>query len=297
MANFEIIELLIDETKDEYGINAVSVVRDPAIEENFVALNKHEVELKEVDTEKRILMGAALIPNKQIYRRNKDKEYYIFFSEETVRKASELFLMRSNQNNATYEHEREMLKGMSVVESWIIEDEKTDKSRLYNFSLPKGTWMISMKVNNDEIWQSVKDGEVKGFSIEGHFADKYEMSKERIEKDEIIAYLKEILDTKLESYSDYPKQASENAKIALRYAEENGWGDCGTPVGKARANQLANGEPISEETISRMAAFERHRQNSQKELGDGCGRLMWLAWGGDAGIEWAQRKLEQIRNK
>ena len=297
MAKFEIIELLIDETKDEYGINAVSVVRDPAIEENFVALNKHEVELKQVDTEKRILMGAALIPNKQIYRRNKDKEYYIFFSEETVRKASELFLMRSNQNNATYEHERKMLDGMSVVESWIIEDEKTDKSRLYNFNLPKGTWMISMKVNNDEVWQSVKDGDVKGFSIEGHFADKYEMSKEKIEKDEIIAYLKEILDTKLESYSDYPKEASENAKIALRYAEENGWGDCGTPVGKARANQLANGEPISEETISRMAAFERHRQNSQKELGDGCGRLMWLAWGGDAGVEWAQRKLEQIRNK
>lgn len=297
MAKFEIIELLIDETKDEYGINAVSVVRDPAIEENFVALNKHEVELKQVDTEKRILMGAALIPNKQIYRRNKDKEYYIFFSEETVRKASELFLMRSNQNNATYEHERKMLDGMSVVESWIIEDEKTDKSRLYNFNLPKGTWMISMKVNNDEVWQSVKDGDVKGFSIEGHFADKYEMSKEKIEKDEIIAYLKEILDTKLQSYSDYPKEASENAKIALRYAEENGWGDCGTPVGKARANQLANGEPISEETISRMAAFERHRENSQKELGDGCGRLMWLAWGGDAGVEWAQRKLEQIRNK
>ena len=99
----------------------------------------------------------------------------------------------------------------------------------------------------------------------------------------------------LESYTDYPKQATENAKIALRWAEENGWGNCGTPVGKQRANQLANGEPISEETIARMAAFERHRQNSDKELGDGCGRLMWLAWGGDAGIEWAQRKLEQIR--
>jgi len=97
-----------------------------------------------------------------------------------------------------------------------------------------------------------------------------------------------------ESYSDYPKQASENAKIALRWAEENGWGECGTPVGKARANQLANGEPITRDTIARMAGFERHRQNSQKELGDGCGRLMWLAWGGDEGIEWAQRKLEQI---
>jgi hypothetical protein len=97
-----------------------------------------------------------------------------------------------------------------------------------------------------------------------------------------------------ESYNDYPKAASENAKIALRWAEQNGWGDCGTPVGKIRANQLANSEPISRETIARMSAFERHRQNSQKELGDGCGRLMWLAWGGDEGIEWAKRKLEQI---
>jgi len=99
---------------------------------------------------------------------------------------------------------------------------------------------------------------------------------------------------KLESYTDYPKQASENAKIALRYAEENGWGSCGTAVGKQRANQLAKGEPISRDTIARMAAFERHRQNSKKKLGDGCGRLMWLAWGGDAGVKWAQRKLKQI---
>jgi hypothetical protein len=100
-----------------------------------------------------------------------------------------------------------------------------------------------------------------------------------------------------QSYADYPKQAQENANIALRWADENGWGSCGTPVGKARANQLAKGEPISEETIARMAAFERHRQNSKKELGDGCGRLMWLAWGGDEGIEWAQRKLKQIRKE
>lgn len=293
----KIIELVIDEQDEQSGIDAVSVVHSPAIEENFVALNKHEIELKEVDAEKKILMGAALIPNKQIYRKNnKNEEYYIYFSADTVRKASELFLINSNQNNATYEHERK-INGLSVVESWIIEDEKKDKSNLYGFSLPKGTWMISMKVNNPEIWQDVKEGKVKGFSIEGYFADKYEMSlqdSEEQEATEVIAELKKLL--KLESYTDYPKQATENAKIALRWAEENGWGDCGTAVGKVRANQLANGEAISEETISRMASFERHRQNSNKELGDGCGRLMWLAWGGDEGIEWAQRKLEQIRN-
>ena len=291
-----IIELIIDEQDEQSGIDAVSVVHSPAIEENFVALNKHEIELKEVDTEKRILMGAALIPNKQIYRRNaKNEEYYIYFSSDTIRKASELFLMRSNQNNATYEHDKK-LTGLSVVESWIIEDEQKDKSKLYGFDLPKGTWMISMKVNNDEVWKDVKEGKVKGFSIEGYFADKFEMSAEEDEATEVINELKRLLGIELESYTDYPKGAIENAKTALRYAEENGWGDCGTDVGKQRANQLAKGEPISEETISRMASFERHRQNSQKELGDGCGRLMWLAWGGDEGIEWAQRKLESIKN-
>jgi hypothetical protein len=97
-----------------------------------------------------------------------------------------------------------------------------------------------------------------------------------------------------DSFTDYPKAASENAKIALRWAEENGWGECGTPVGKARANQLAKGEAISKETIARMASFARQKQNSERELGDGCGRLMWLAWGGDAGVEWASRKLAQL---
>jgi len=113
-----------------------------------------------------------------------------------------------------------------------------------------------------------------------------------IEKD-FIAFSK-IPEHFVDTYNDYPKEASENAQTALNYAEEYGWGDCGTDVGKQRANQLAKREPISRDTIARMAAFERQRQNSDRKLGDGCGRLMWLAWGGDAGVEWASRKLQQI---
>ena len=189
----KIIELIIDENDLQTGIHAVSVVHSPAIEENFIALSKHEIELKEVDSEKKILMGAALVPNKQILRADKDgKGYYIYFSEDTIKKASELFLMRSNQNNATYEH-KEKLNGMSVVESWVIDNPEMDKSKEYGFNLPKGTWMISMKVNNEDIWKDVKAGKVKGFSIEGYFADKYEMSQEKDEKQEIINKLKELL--------------------------------------------------------------------------------------------------------
>jgi|TARA_R110000868_G_scaffold159126_1_gene387650 hypothetical protein len=174
----KIVELLIDEEQELSGIEAISIVDEPAIEENFIALSKnHEIQLAEVSKEKKILMGAALVPNKNIYRRSGEDEYYIFFSEETVRQASQLFLMRGNQNKSTLEHQAE-LHGLSVVESWIIEDEIHDKSRKYDMNLPLGTWMVSMKVNNDDVWNNyVKTGKVKGFSIEGYFTDKLAMQK------------------------------------------------------------------------------------------------------------------------
>lgn len=109
------------------------------------------------------------------------------------------------------------------------------------------------------------------------------------------SYEENLSKVNLESYTDYPESAKNAAQRALDWAEKNGWGDCGTPVGKARANQLAKGEPISEETISRMASFARHLQNKDVPYSEGCGGLMVDAWGGQAGIEWAQRKLEEIR--
>lgn len=178
MNEIEIIELFIDEENDLNGIEAISIVEYPAIEEDFYAFNKEgKLELAKVDEEKRILMGAALIPNKKIYRSNGEDEWYIFFSENTVRKASELFLSKGKQNNSTLEHEVE-IQGLSVVESWIIEDDVKDKSRKYNLNMPVGTWMVSVKVNNDEIWEEfVKTKRVKGFSIEGFFSDKLEMNR------------------------------------------------------------------------------------------------------------------------
>ena len=185
-----IYELFIDETLDMAGIDAISIVENPAIEEDFIALKASTVELASVDTEKRILMGAALVPDKKILRRNAEGEYFIFFSKDTVRRASELFLMNGNQSNSTLEHEVDV-QGLTVVESWIIEDEYNDKSRKYNMTLPVGTWMVSVKVNNDEIWNDyVKTGAVKGFSIEGFFTDNL---KEREDYDSAeLAALKQI---------------------------------------------------------------------------------------------------------
>ena len=203
----DIVELFIDETDEVSGIEAISVVENPAIEENFIALKNQEFKLAEVDKEKRILMGAALIPNKPIYRQNGEQEYYIYFSQATVRKASELFFINGNQSNSTLEHQLE-LKGLTAVESWIVESEQ-DKSRMYDLNVPMGTWMVSMKVNNDDVWKKVKAGEVKGFSIEGYFADKLERPNEPVKQSKMSK--EEIAEAKIEEL----KQLFSTEKVEL----------------------------------------------------------------------------------
>jgi hypothetical protein len=303
-----IIELIIDEENEFSGIEAISVVENPAIEEDFIALKEHkEVKLAEVDKEKRILMGAALIPNKKIYRNSGDEEYYIFFSEDTVRKASELFLMKGNQNNSTLEHQVE-LEGMSVVESWIIEDETKDKSRKYNFSLPIGTWMVSVKVNNDDVWEQVKVGDVKGFSIEGYFADKMERPRESVRGDyskddigelnaeyELLEALEMLSEeVELESYGGYPESASNNAKLGIKRNKELG-NKCATQVGKVRGQQLARGEKFTLPTLKRIYSYlSRAAEYYDPSKPDACGTISYLLWGGKSMLNWTESKLKGI---
>jgi len=100
-----------------------------------------------------------------------------------------------------------------------------------------------------------------------------------------------------QSYSDYPQAVKNNARSVLKYVEVNGWGSCGTPVGKQRANQLANGEPVSLDTIKRMFSYlSRHEVDLQTSSSyeDGCGRLMYDAWGGKEALVWSRNKLKEL---
>ena len=188
-----IVELLLDEENEVTGIEAVSIVESPAIESDFVALKGEEVKLAEIDKEKRILLGALLIPNKPIYRTNNEEEFYVYFSADTVRKASELFFKNGNQNNATLEHKL-AVNDLTVVESWIVENKEKDKSALYDLDVPVGTWMISMKVNNEKIWKDfVKSGVVRGFSIEGYFSDKATIQASKDISETKLEEIKELL--------------------------------------------------------------------------------------------------------
>ena len=177
-----IIELILDED-EAIGVEAISVVENPAIESDFIALNNQEIKLAEINKEKRLLMGALLIPQKPIYRKSGKEEYYIFFSKKTVARASQMYLQNGNQSQSTLEHDKQ-LKGLTLVESWIVEDKEKDKTALYGLDVPLGTWMGSVKVDNDEVWNDyVKSGKVKGFSIEGYFADKLERPNEELKED------------------------------------------------------------------------------------------------------------------
>ena len=191
----KLVELILDD-EDAIGVEAISVVLNPAIESDFIALSKHNIELAEINKEKRLLMGALLIPNKPIPRNGKGNEiYHIFFSKDTISKASQMYLQNGNQSNSTLEH-KDQLKGLTLVESWIVENKEKDKTALYGLDVPVGTWMGSVKVENEEVWNSyVKTGKVKGFSIEGYFADKIENKpKEELSaKQKTINELKELL--------------------------------------------------------------------------------------------------------
>ena len=350
---YDIVELVVDDENEALAIDAISLVTSPAIETDFVYFNATEnnLTLAKVNEEERLLVSPALIPYKQIYRydANKDRNYYVYFTADTVRKAAEAYMKHQNTNNATLQHE-EKVSGVHTVESWIVEDSKNDKSNLYGYELPKGTWFVSMRVNNDEVWQRIKSGELKGLSIEGYFVDKMETlsttkkelaepvgevdglplfvneqdaleyakklgcegtHKHEIDGDlfympcsdhDIIKTIAEILEEDdankelLESYTDYPQSASNNAKKAIEYKEENG-SSCGTQVGWTRARQLADRKPISRDTIARMASFKRHEQHADVPYTEGCGGIMYDAWGGKSGVNWAISKLKQIDKK
>jgi len=299
----DIIELFIDENDEVSGIEAVSIVENPAIEEDFVALKSQEFKFAEVNKEKRILMGAALIPNKPIYRANEENEYYIYFSRDTVRKASELFFIKGNHNKSTLEHQMP-LQGLVAVESWIVEDKEKDKSKIYGMDMPLGTWMLSMKVLNDDVWNNyVKTGKVKGFSIEGYFASQMERPNEpnelsawnEEEEEHLVNELKQILSgQELESYSDYPKSVSNNAKRGIELNEKVN-NKCATQVGKVRATQLAQGKPVSVETIKRMFSYlSRAEVYYDKGDTESCGYISYLLWGGKSAKSWAESKLKEL---
>ena len=201
-----------DETQ---GVYALSVVENPAMEDEWIALSEHpqKIELAQVDEEKRLLLGAALIPNKRIYRNINDNEFEMFFKEETIERLSHNFFKQQNNNNSSLEHELK-LEGMSVVESWTVTNPKTDKSVNFGKEYPRGTWVTMMKVDNDEVWAKVKNGEIKGFSIDALLGLEQINLKTEIQMTEEVK--KNIVDDVINGVKalfSKPEEATENIEV------------------------------------------------------------------------------------
>lgn len=186
--------------KKSKGVFAISLVNAPATEEMFIAMSKQDkiVKFAKVDEEQRILMGLVLQPDQLIYRVDENgDEFEMFFSAETIKDFSQNFFQSGFQLNSKLEHD-ETIENVTFVESWLVADPKKDKSAAYGLSYPVGSWLVSMKVDNDDIWNNyIKTGELKGFSIDGmveleevNFKSNIQMSKSN---KNILALLKQII--------------------------------------------------------------------------------------------------------
>lgn len=163
---------VIDEEDLASGVFGISLVEDPAMESNFVALSRNKknvIKFATVKGEERTVCGVVMYPDKPIYRNDENGEYYITFSKETIKQSAHALLLKGLHHNSTIEHETP-ITGVSVVESWIVEDPKNDKANFHGLEVAAGTWVVKMKITNDNIWNNyVKTGMVKGFSIDGFF--------------------------------------------------------------------------------------------------------------------------------
>ena len=190
----------------------ISMVTEPAIEVDYVALEKQneDVEIKLSSDERHICYGPALIPNKDIYRNNGEQEFYINFTEESIVKMSQEFLKNYKQHEVNLQHETNADE-VFVCESWIVEDPYKDKANALGFNVEKGTWMIGMKVNNIEVWDKVKNGELKGFSVES-----------AIRLEEFSKNENNMIDTNEEMFFDKIKNVFKEvlATVSLSKAEE-----------------------------------------------------------------------------
>lgn len=156
--------------KGNKGVFAISLVQNPAMESEWVALKEQPLLLKGINDKEQMLLGVALIPDKPIYRNDENGEYLIEFSKDVIKETAHKFITTGQQNNATLDHEITLGKEVvNVVESWLIEDDEKDKTRLYGINEPVGSWVIKMKVNDPELYQLASKGILKGISIEGLF--------------------------------------------------------------------------------------------------------------------------------
>jgi hypothetical protein len=164
------MDIVSDENSD-LEVDYVALVDKPAIEKNFLAFNEHEQKMAfAIQEDEQIITGALMLADKPIYRNDGNGEYYVVFGKDTIKKIAQKFFTKGYQSNVNLMHDSgQRLDGLTMFESWITDEKRGVKAMKGFEDVPEGSWFGSFKVNNPDVWQMVKEGKVKGFSVEGLF--------------------------------------------------------------------------------------------------------------------------------
>ena len=292
--NLPIYEISIDLNNPETTVSMNSMVLDPAHELSFQLFNNQKrFHFNKVEN---VITGVAISADTPIYRYDdrSREEYYVVFTKQAIKDIIFDYARRGNFNNMNLDHSsKKVLDDAYMIHSYQIDEEK-------GFTAPErfkdandGSWIVSYKVS-DEIFAKAEAGEWTGFSVEGVFQlEETDMSIEDKMWSAISLELKKVQDS-LKFFNDYPDAVSNNAKRGIELNENNN-NKCATQVGKVRAQQLAQKENVSLETIKRMYSYlSRAEEYYDENNTTACGTISYLLWGGLAGKRWAESKLKEL---
>ena len=180
MEKVEVFEIVIND-HDESGVDYIALVDEPAIMKNFMAFNKQDkIQFKAADEDKRLIIGAAMIPDLKIFRTDPQRgDFYVYFSKDTIRQINQKYHRKGFERNVNLMHDKDQHADGVYYVGGFITDDKMGLKDPEGFDNPEGTWYVIMKVDNDELWNNfIKTGEFKGFSVEGLF-DQIPTSEEK----------------------------------------------------------------------------------------------------------------------
>ena len=203
------------------GVYAISVVESPAMESQFITLNKQtEVKLAEVDDVKFLLAGVVLVPDRDVYRNQDGKEFNIRFNKDTIEQVANNFILEGYQGNSSLEHE-EKLNGVSIVQSWVVKDPANDTANAYGLpkeDIKEGSWVVLYKCDNKDVYNKAINGEIKGFSIDGLFSLEEINLKTEVKMSDELKETNSKLDQLLAFFSTKEKEKEKEVEVKLGMA-------------------------------------------------------------------------------
>lgn len=295
LKDLPIYEIMIDLNDEETTVEFNSLVHDPAHEISFQTFSN----LKRFifNEEEQVITGVAISADTPIYRIDPSgEEYYVVFTKQAIKDIIHDYARRGNFNNVNLEHDSSrVVNGIYMIHSYQVDAEKGFTAPERFKDVNDGSWIVSYKVTDPEVWSKAKAGEFTGFSVEGVFT--MTMTDETLEDQMMSKIFEELKSVKeyINFYNDYPEAVSNNARKGLELNQKNG-NQCATRVGKLRATTLANRETVSVDVIKRMYSYlSRAEEYYNPDDTSACGTISYLLWGGLAGKRWAEAKLKELQ--